>query len=345
MALRFLEGFETRAATDYLTQLYESVSGAATSSGSPRKAGNTSFGATNYTLTTKPLVSPAENTWIVGFGYFMNVTSATSVTIMDDAGVAQLSLLFAAGTTANSFTIAVKRGATTLATSIELQMGRWHFIELKATIRTGVNGSYELVVNGVSLLSASGVNTADTAADGASVLQFNWGGGAGTRFDDIYACDNTGGVHDDFLGDKVVLGILPTADGATNDWIPSTGSDNYAMVDDTATVPNVDYVASNVDGDIDLYEFGNLTEMADDGTLDAVMVVLSAAMLSSGTRELKVRVRASGGSTADSATITVSSKTTLGFPVCYDEDPVALAAWTKVALDGGQIGVNNIQEV
>ncbi len=345
MALRFLEGFETRAATDYLTQLYESVSGSVTSTGSPRKAGNTSFGATNYTLTTKPLVSPTENTWIVGFGYKMMVTSATSVTICDAAGVAQLALVMAAGTTANSFTISVKRGATTLATSIELQMGMWHFIELKATIRTGANGSYELVVNGVSLLSDGSENTANTGADGASVIEFNWGGGAGTRFDDIYVCDDTGGIHDDFLGDKVILGILPTADGATNDWVPQTGSDNYAMVDDTATVPNEDYVSSNVDADVDLYEFGNLDEMAADGTLDAVMVVLSAAMLSSGGRELKVRVRASGGSTADSDTITVTSKTTIGFPVCYDQDPVAVAAWTKVVLEASQIGVHNIQEV
>ncbi len=343
--LRFLEGFETRQDATYFTQLYESMAGAFTSFASPRKAGTAAGIATNLTLTTKPLVDPIENTWIVGFGYFAAGTVGTTISVMDAAGTAQLALAFAAGTTANSFTIAVKRGATTLATSIELQMGMWHYLELKATIRTGANGSYELRNNGDVLLSDGSENTANTGADGASVFQFNWGGGTATRFDDIYICDNTGGIHDDFLGDKVVLGILPTADGATNDWVPQTGSDNYAMVDDAANAANADYVSSNTDADVDLYEFGNLTEMADDGTLDAVMVVLSAAMLSSGSRELKVRVRASGGSTADSATITVESKTTEGFPVCYDEDPVAAAAWTKVALDGSQIGVHNIQEV
>jgi hypothetical protein len=344
--LRFLEGFETRQNLTYYTQLYATVAGALTSFGAQRKAGVASGIGTNFTLTTYPLVSPVENTWIVGFGYFAAGTVGTTVTIMDAAAAAQLSLVFAAGTSPGAFTIAVKRGVTTLATSVEISAGAWHFIELKATIRTGVNGSYELVVDGVSLLSASGINTANTAADGASVMQFNWGGGAGTGFDDIYVCDGSGGIHDDFLGDKVVLGILPTADGAATDWVPSTGTDHFAMVDDLASTPvDSDYNQSNVDGDIDLYEFGNLTEMATDGTLDAVVVFPSIAMLSTGSREVKVRVRASGGSTADSDTITVSSKTIRTFAVPFDQDPVAVAAWTKAVLDGDQIGVHNIAEV
>lgn len=346
MALRFTEGFETRQSGTYLARAWETLAGAAVSLNVPRKAGSASCLATNFTLTTYPLVDPIENTWIVQFGHFMNATtSSSSMTICDASGTAQLTLLFATGTTTNSFTIAVKRGSTTLATTGEFSGHMWHLIEFKATIRTGINGSYELKVDGVSVLSDGSENTANTGADGASVFEFNWGG-ASCRFDDIVICDDTGGIHDDFLGDKVILGILPNADGASSQWLPSTGSAHSVLVDDTAVTPNDDdYVSSNVDSDLDLFEFGNLTAMADDGTLDAVVVFPTAAMFSTGARGCKVRFRNSGGSTADSAQFDVTSKTYRMFTIVFDEDPVAAAAWTKTALDGGQLGILNVTEV
>lgn len=344
--IRFLEGFEAHRNGTYFARTYATVSGAPTAFPAGRKVGAAAAQATNFTLITNPLVDPIENTWILGFGYFGSGTIATGIGIRDAASVNQLVLQFAAGTTPNSFTIAVKRGSTTLATSAELQANRWHFFEFKATIRTATNGSYELKDDGVTILSAASVNTADTGADGASVFAFDWGGGVGTRFDDIYICDDTGGVHDDFLGDKAIIGALPNAEGATNDWLPSTGTDNSALVDDPSlTEDDTDYVSSNTDGDVDLYEFGNLTELADDGTLDAIMVTPILAMFSSGFRGVKVRFRTSGGSTADSAQIDIESKTLKGYPVVFDEDPVALAAWTKTALDGGQLGILNFVEL
>jgi len=346
MVLRFTEGFETRQSGTYLARAWETLAGAIVQLNTPRKAGSASALATNFTLTSYPLVTPVENTWIVQFGHFMNATtSATSMTMCDASGTAQLALVFATGTTTNSFTIAVKRGATTLATTGEFSGHMWHFIEFKATVRTGANGAYELKVDGTSVLSDGSENTANTGADGASVFQFNWGG-ASCRIDDIAICDNTGGIHNDFLGDKVILGILPNGDGASSDWEPSTGSTHSTLVDDTAVTPDdTDYVSSNVDSDLDLYEFGNLTEMAADGTLDAVVVYPTVGMFSTGARGCKVRFRTSGGSTADSAQFDVTSKTYRMFTIVFDQDPVAAAAWTKTALDGGQLGILNVTEV
>ena len=212
-------------------------------------------------------------------------------------------------------------------------------------MRTGANGAYELKVDGTTLLSDGSENTADTGADGASIFQFNWGG-AVCRFDDIVIADDTGGVHDDFMGDKVVMGILPDGDGASSQWVPSTGSTHSTLVDDTAGTPDdTDYVSSNTDGDVDLYTFGDTSELAADGTLDAVVVFPTAAMFSTGARGCTVRFRTSGGSTADSAQFDVDSKTLRMFIVPFDEDPVAAAAWTKTALDGGQLGIVDVTEV
>jgi hypothetical protein len=192
MAIRMLEGFETRQSGTYLARAWETLAGAITSFTAPRKAGSASAQATNHTLTSWPLVPADSNVWIIGFGYYMNATTcASTVTLMDDTATAQLSLAFSTGTTENTFKIAVKRGSTTLATSIEIQGHQWHYIEFKATVRTGANGAYELKVDGVSLLSDGSENTADTGADGASIFQFNWGG-AVCRFDDIVIADDTG---------------------------------------------------------------------------------------------------------------------------------------------------------
>lgn len=346
MALRFLEGFETRQHGDYFTRLYDPdvTSGSLLSFPEGRKLGFCGR-AINFLMQTEPLVDPVENTWIVSFGYFMELASSTSVDVKDAAGTSQFQLAFSAGSTPNTFVIAAKRGSTTLATTAEMQLGMWHYFELKVTVRTSTNGSYELRRNGVNILSASGVNTANTGSDGASVFAFNWGGGA-TRFDDISICDSTGGVHDDFLGDKAIVGILPTTAGASTQWLPSTGT-NVSCVDDPASGPLTDFVSSNIDGDLDLYEFGDTSQVAADGTVDAVMVFLAAEMRNSGSRGLKIRFRSSGGgSTGDSAQFDVTLKGTIRtFAIPFDADPAAVAAWTKAALDGGQFGVLNFVEL
>lgn len=345
--LRHLEGFESRQSATYLARVYQTVGGAINSYQQQRKNGFSSARAASCALTTYPLVAADSNTWIIGFGYIMEDEDATpSLTVMNSSSVHQMSLAFATGTTPNTFVIAVKRGSTTLATTGEISVGRWHYFELKVTVRTGANGSFELRKDGSPMVSGAGVNTADTGVDGASVIQFNFDGQG--RLDDFYVCDDTGGINDDFLGDKVVLGILPTAEGFENDWLPSTGTNNAALVDDTAVTPNdSDYIQSDVTGDVDLYEFADISDaVAADGTIDAVVVGISAAMLSAGGRGLKTRFRNSGGSTADSAQFDVTQKGSFRiFLIPFDEDPVATAAWTPAALDGGQLGVVNFAEL
>jgi len=348
MALRHMEGFETRQHLDYFTRLYNSTAttGAITAFDTGRKLGF-SARATNFVFRTEPLVPSVENTWILAFGYKMESASTPAFAIKDAAGTTQLRLRWAAGTTANTFTIAVVRGATTLATSQEFQLGQWHFFEFKATIRTSTNGSYELRHNEAVVLSASGVNTADTGADGASVFEWNFGGsGIGfANLDDIVIMDNTGSAFNDYLGDKAIVGILPTTAGASTQWQPSAGT-NVQCVDDPASGPNADFVSSNVLNDLDLYEFGNTTQVASDGTVDAVMVCCSAEMLNAGGRGLKIRFRNSGAATGDGPQFDVTLKGTIRtFPVIFEEDPAAVGAWTKAALDGGQFGILNFAEL
>lgn len=346
MSLLWTEGGEVRQEATYFTRAYQTVAGALTSVAAPRRGGAGSLRATNFTLTTYPLVGSDTNTWILGFGYYAEAIPGTTVTVMNASAVAQMNLAFVTGTTLNTFKIQVKRGSTVLATTAELQLNRWHYFELKVVVRTSTNGSFDLHDNGVSILSASGINTANTGSDGASVFQLNWGGAA-VRIDDVYICDNAGGIHDDFLGPQVILGINPDGDGASSQWITSNGlTPHFSLVDDPANSPSdSDRVDSNTDGDLDLYTFSDTSEIASDGVVTGLVVYSEMAMRSSGQRGVKVRFRASGGSTGDSAEFTISSKTLRIFPTPFDEDPAAASAWTKSALDGGQFGPLNVEVI
>lgn len=346
MALRWTEGGESRQEATYFTRAYATVAGALVSIAAPRKGGAGSLRATNFTLTTYPLVGSDTNTWIVGFGHYAESIPATTVTVMNASATAQMNLLFLTGATNNSFKIQVKRGATVLGTTAEMSMNQWHYFELKVVVRTSTNGSFDLHDNGVSILSASGINTANTGSDGASVVQFNWGG-ATCRIDDVYICDDAGGVHDTFLSPQVILRIAPDGDGASSQWITSNGlSAHFNLVNDAANSPSDSTrVDSNTDNDVDLYTFSDTTGLAADGTLTAVMMYPELAMRSSGQRGIKIRFRASGGGTGDGSELTISSKTLKIFPVPFDQDPAAASAWTKTALDGGQLGILDVEVI
>jgi hypothetical protein len=106
-------------------------------------------------------------------------------------------------------------------------------------------GTAEVWVNGASLGSATGLNTG--GADITSV-QFASGGASSTaRWDNLY-------ISDEIEGELVSVLCKPSSDDATQ-FTPSAGTDNYAMVDDTAQDGDTTYVASGTVGHKDLYGY------------------------------------------------------------------------------------------
>ena len=83
------------------------------------------------------------------------------------------------------------------------------------------------------------------------------GSGNSMNLDDLHILDTTGDSGDNFLGDGRMIALRPTSD-VTSDWTPSTGSDNFALVDETP-LDESDYNEASVDAKVDLYEFGNMS--------------------------------------------------------------------------------------
>jgi hypothetical protein len=335
MALKWYDGAEIYGSSSYVTRVYVSGDPAATQIESRLSPGQWSYNMASDHLTPPSL--GVQNTWIVGFGLRKGSSQPFRWEFRKGA-TEQLRL--EAVNEGGGFKFRLMRGATEVAvTTATFAYDQWHYFELKVTIRTGTNGAYELRHNEANVLSGSSVNLANVGNDGADVHSFGYTNNVGACYlDDVYICDSTGSVNNDFLGDSVVVGLLPDADGATLDWSTSTGADHYVLVDDPVTAPNnVDYVSSATNGDIDLYSFQALPSTGL-GTIYGVAVSVAASLETVGSRTLRSKYRSSGGTVEDGEDFVVDGTGVVETLTIFEINPVTTNAWSATDIDTGQFG-------
>jgi len=354
MVLRMLEGFETKQATTTKLDLaYTRTGSLAFSAG--RKAG-TALSSQTATLLTEELVSPDENTWVVGFAIRKSqVTaiggSATAGIELHNAAGAQCSLvLIDAGS--GAYKLRLKRGATTIDTTTGAfpwgSNKSWMYFQLKVTVRTGTDGVYELrsydYLNAATVeFSGVTVNLAEQAVDGADRVKISWNTDSGSflLIDDIFALDSTGSLNNDwFTPPPKIFGALPSAAGNQADWTPDGGA-NYTNVDDVATATtDTDKVTSAVVSDVDLYNYANFSLINASGTdVYGLQVFSVAAMVASGTRTVRVRVRESAAE-ATGGNVVLSDLILDAYRQMFDQNPTGTPApWTKATVEAAEFGI------
>lgn len=333
--LRWHEGFEADRSSTYIARKYATAIGVSNflagrlhgfclSSGATTEFRAASFGV--------------ENEWILGFGFNHSASTTASMTdlyISIKRGAAEQVRLQFLQDTPSTFKIQIKRGSTVIDTSAAYETARWHYFEFKVTIDPS-SGAYELRHNEVTDVSDTGVNTANAGVAGADIIdyQINYGS---LFLDDIYVCDGTGAVNNDFLGDTVVEGRLPTGDGASTQWTPSSGSDHYLLVDDPADTPaDGEYVSSATVAQLELFTFDNLSFTT--GQVFGVMVMMAAELDAPGSRTVKAKTR-SGGSNYDGATWTIASTAIATYAHIFETDPDTAALWTVGGVDAAEFGM------
>ena len=132
----------------------------------------------------------------------------------------------------------------------------YNYIEVKAFgDNGGSGGTVEVQCNGALVTSATGVSWHFAAGHTAFgyVRILCAGGLPDCRHDDTYIIDWTAGDNLDFLGPVQIYAGVPVADVAVA-WTPSTGVQNFAMVDEIPPNADTDFNASNVTGDTDQYQ-------------------------------------------------------------------------------------------
>jgi len=273
---------------------------------------------------------PNSATWFVGFNYYVPGYISHGDYILDFYRWSDLQFRLA---TWNDGSIHVYRNSVLVGNSAVnvLRGNSWNHIELKLVCDNSA-GSIEVRVNENVVINQSGIDTA-AESDGIINQIILRAGYGGSKVADFYIADGAGGQ--DFMGEHIVETIRPSADTAQADWTPSTGIDNYALVDDDYP-DDTDYVSSVTPGDKDLYDFGSLSDIQ--SGIKAVQVS-TLAMVSAATSQDLIPVVKSGTTEQDGATHRVSGVDALAYHDIYEQDPDTAVDWTTGGINAIQAGV------
>ena len=227
MTIRHMEGFEAIDGTNCFGRRYSLVSSPGSATISGRLHGDCMRSGTSTEIRTRSM--SLQNTWVWGFGYrYINATVTDDTDFYPIVWLKgtseQVSLQWRKVSGENSFEFVLFRGATELwRSSDEGASGKftaqnWHYFEFKVTIDP-VNGAWEFRHNTSVVGSDAGpVNTADEGTAGADIAEWVWRN-SNSEWDDIYILDDQGSINNDFLGDSVIEGRVPTA----RTWASTTG--------------------------------------------------------------------------------------------------------------------------
>lgn len=219
--------------------------------------------------------------------------------------------------------------------------GDWHHVELafvadntSGVAKLWIDGNLEVDVSGDTTgfggnISTTGIDNLDWRSDDMEI-----------DIDDLLVWDEegTGLVESGQLGPHRIELKTPTADGNSEDWTLSTGTDAYALLDEDSAASAADYVETSTLDDQMLFEL-SASGFGNPQTIHGVALHTRAAFTGAGTPELNGRVR-SGTSEADAEGGTmVLTGTQADYVRWVDTDPDTASAWADVAaIDAAEFG-------
>lgn len=222
-------------------------------------------------------------------------------------------------------------GGTTLGTtsSSVIPFGAWVHLEVKANIHNST-GSAKVRVNGVEVLSVTGVDTQN--GSNAFIGSVNL-----IRDRAIQADDFAVGIPadaNDWFGDCKVVETLPGGAGNYTQFTPSAGS-NFQNVDDTTIDDDTTRNTSSTNGHKDSY---NNAALGVTGTVIAVDTLAYMRKDDAGSRSARVFTRLGGVDHAGSDISLLDTYKT--YKQSHGEvNPETAAAWTVSDVDGSEPGV------
>lgn len=332
MALRWIDSFDNYSTAQIPRKYDANASGLITASQGRRST--SCFEITFARSFTKVLDS--QQTWVVGFA--MKWASTTTVIwpflTLQDAGTTQVDVRFD-----TSGHVIVTRNGTTLGTSATtVSAATFHYIEFKCKI-DGTVGTYDVVVDGVNILTGTGANTKNTANSTADrvIIGCSVNGPGTTYVDDLYICDGTGSVNKDFLGDCRVDAVNAASNGTNTGLTPSTGTNHAANVDDMPSNDDTDYNASNTATTKDTYNMVGISH--NPVSIFGVFTNMTVKKDDGGLRKIKDVVRSAGTDYDGSSEYVLAGSSYQMFRQLHEVDPATSAAWTKANLNAAEFGM------
>ena len=214
-----------------------------------------------------------------------------------------------------------------------LKPNNWYFIECKVYIHDS-SGTVDVNINGGSDISETSIDTKGYASSAyADNLRFSLCHSDGILIDDIYICDGTSGVNS-FIGPCKVECLRPDADD-TVAWDRSTGTDNYALINEQAPTDTT-YVEGDTTSESDLYTYGALATIT--GGIAGIQLNTGVMLDTAGTRQLDDRVY-SGTTNSNGAGVSVADTSGEIVTRVIEQDPDTVANWSVSGVNAVKGGV------
>jgi len=275
--------------------------------------------------------------WTVGFDFYWVTQTETNprgfFDLLDSNGARMFRVALAADGTLKFYR---GNGATLLGTTTTATVtSTWHHVEFQLRMND-TTGLLIVKIDGVEEINISATDTLEAGVTTPSY--WLWGSfGSGSnhrekRMDNLIIQDEL-----NWLGEVYAEPLTLTADTADKDWGRSTGSDNYALIDETV-VSLTDYIESGTPGDLDLYTLSNLS--SNPASIKFVQVMTCARMGEVGLRTIRSAIK-SGSSFSyggERGYVDAASSIRASFDR-FLTDPNGGGAWTKSAVDALTAGV------
>ena len=337
MALLIIEGFDWASSTDDITKKYQSTGtiGLVT----PRDGvGNAISLSGDKAAISKNFTG--STTLIIGFAFKSSFGGDHTLFTLNDN---QICFRTSSSRTINAWRPDGGGWSQVFSTIDALEANTWMYLEFKIVLNTGSTGSVEIRKNGALYYQDSTLTTSPVSTPWSNIYfgespNAVFGNDSNCSIDDIYVCNDSGSMNNDFLGDCKVSTLFPNADGGVNEFTPSTGTDHYAVIDETP-LTTTDYLTSTIAGQ---KEFFNITSLSEN-PVNVYGIEVNSYWEKTGidTKTAKVLLKSNTTEVAsDEVGLPYGSQ--LMSTLIVEQDPDTNTNWNQTSINAVQIGAESV---
>ena len=357
MTLRMVEGFDWIPSGATNTQYqqafaaagwYQEGSDVTTPTGGPPRFTGQSlllninsvpYGAMPYLQRSALNVSMTEG--YVGLALNIDISNQliTKIALIDPvANLPQITVVLSPGGTVSACCGGPESPVNVIGTAVPgaYYNNVWFYMEIHLKVGTGGSGSLEVKINGVPIITATGVNTQATANatfGGLRLWQEQNSYATGKFYvDDVYMCDTAGSVNNGYLGNCRVITQFPASNGGTIQFTPHGASSNWQaannlLMDDTS------YNSAGTAGYEDLY---GVAALLGSNNIKGVQI-RGVYRQDDSTQVYAKNLVSSSGTLFQGANVGLSQSYAAQYDI-LETDPHTSAGWTAAAVNAMQIG-------
>ncbi len=244
--------------------------------------------------------------------------------------------------------IEVKRGSTETGTTLgdsvtpAITAEAYTHMEVITTIDDSA-GAVEVRVNGVTVVSLTGVDTKNTSNTESSQVTVGTVSGTSSLtgvttmyIDDLFCYDTDGSFNNTFLGDRKVLTLFPDADTAQADWSWNAGPSAFQAIDDTDPDDDATYIFANPGGSpapVSEFDIDDLPVGV--SAVSAVMLVNRMRKTDAGVANVQPSLVSASSETAGADRVLTEAYTY--YHEVIEVDPDTAAPFTPAAVNAAKI--------